>query len=141
MSTIWLDVPSMPGISASSDGDLRRGSEPVKVFLKPRGVPRFNHQGKIRIVAHAVAEAFHGPRPDRSLVLHADDDPQNNRPENLSYGTKSQNSLDNVRNGRHPQASKTRCKRGHLLSGDNLHIERGGGRRCRQCKRDLARQR
>lgn len=32
-------------------------------------------------------------------------------------------------------ARKTHCNLGHPLSGDNLYIEVGGGRRCRTCSR------
>ena len=125
----------MPGVEVSNDGQVRRYGTAAKLFTQPRGVPRFNYGGRIRIVAHAVAEAFLGPRPKGLLVLHEDDDKTNNHASNLRYGTKSENSFDSVRNGNHPQASKTHCKRGHPLSGDNLRIE-NGGRRCRACKRE-----
>lgn len=35
---------------------------------------------------------------------------------------------------------KTHCPKGHPFSGDNLELLRGGGRRCRQCGRDRARE-
>ncbi len=46
---------------------------------------------------------------------------------------------------RHPKALcsvnrlKTHCNKGHPLSGDNLHIEPGGGRRCITCRREKER--
>lgn len=33
-------------------------------------------------------------------------------------------------------AQKTHCKRGHPLSGDNLFVDRAGGRICRQCRKE-----
>ena len=33
-------------------------------------------------------------------------------------------------------ARRTRCKNGHPLDGDNLHIDRKGARRCRRCHAD-----
>lgn len=47
-----------------------------------------------------VARYFIGPRPEGFLVCHRDDDPNNNRVENLYYGTDSQNWADSSRNGR-----------------------------------------
>jgi hypothetical protein len=37
-------------------------------------------------VAVLVARAFLGPKPPGTVVLHRDDDPENNRVENLRYG-------------------------------------------------------
>lgn len=52
---------------------------------------RLNRQRKTHTVHTLVAAAFLGPRPEGMDVMHADDDPQNNRLENLSYGTRSEN--------------------------------------------------
>ena len=57
--------------------------------------------GKMRKVHHLVAEAFICPRPDGMLCLHKDDDKFNNTPENLYWGTQSQNQQDSLRNGTH----------------------------------------
>lgn len=57
--------------------------------------------GRVR-VQYLVAATYLGPRPPGLLVLHWDDDSDNNRPENLRYGTKSENAYDAVRNGRPP---------------------------------------
>lgn len=47
-----------------------------------------------------VCEAFHGPAPEGCrLVRHLDDNKQNNRPENLAWGTDLDNYRDGVRNG------------------------------------------
>jgi WhiB family redox-sensing transcriptional regulator len=37
---------------------------------------------------------------------------------------------------RHPQASKTHCKRGHRFSADNTYYTPEGHRRCRTCLRE-----
>lgn len=45
---------------------------------------------------------------------------------------------ENILRGTSPSAinaAKTRCSHGHLLSGDNLKVEAGGGRRCLTCAR------
>jgi HNH endonuclease len=60
--------------------------------------PRFSVGGRKVYVHHAVAEAWHGERPDGLLVLHADDVPDHNDARNLSWGTAKQNGADAKRN-------------------------------------------
>ena len=83
-----------------------------------------------RYVHHLVLEAFVGPRPPGMSGLHRDDDPANNHVDNLYWGTSSENAFDRVRNGNDHNARKDRCKRGHLLEGENLAPWMTGGRRC-----------
>ena len=63
--------------------------------------PAVQLKGKMHKVHHLVAEAFICPRPEGLLCLHRDDDKLNNTPENLYWGTQSQNQKDSMRNGRH----------------------------------------
>lgn len=52
-------------------------------------------QGSNNMCVHrAVALAFLGPIPDGMEVLHNNGIPTDNRPENLRYGTRSENILD-----------------------------------------------
>lgn len=86
-----------------------------------------------------VAEAFI-PNPDGfRVVRHLDDNPLDNRVENLAWGSQSDNMHDLVRNGNHPHAQKTHCPQGHPYSGANMWIgQRGDGstfRMCRECSR------
>ena len=47
----------------------------------------------------AVCMAWHGPKPfEGACVLHWDDDPLNNAPSNLRWGTHKENSADRLRN-------------------------------------------
>lgn len=53
--------------------------------------------GRTRAYLHRlVCVAFHGPPPEgmEALVLHADGNPQNNRPENLRWGSRIENAAD-----------------------------------------------
>ena len=87
-----------------------------------------------------VLEAFVGPRPDGHECCHYDDDPMNNHLSNLRWDTRSANSFDAIRNGRHSTASKTRCKRQHDLTPDNVWVSKDGRRFCRACwkvRRDM----
>jgi hypothetical protein len=50
-------------------------------------------------IAYLVLTAFVGPRPDKYMCLHEDDDPHNNAVTNLYYGTHSHNAADAYANG------------------------------------------
>jgi hypothetical protein len=54
-----------------------------------------------RTVHSLVAEAFHGPRPPGHEARHLDGNRQHNSPENVIWGTKSENTRDQVRHGTH----------------------------------------
>lgn len=51
-----------------------------------------------------VALAWHGPRPRGRLIRHLNGDPGDNRPENLHYGTPSDNAHDRWFHQRQRQA-------------------------------------
>jgi hypothetical protein len=87
------------------------------------------------LLHHLVLQAFVGfPAQEGAKGLHRDDDPSNNYPNNLYWGTMQDNALDRVRNGKDANARKITCKRGHLLEAPNLNIGSGGQRNCRVCK-------
>lgn len=52
---------------------------------------------------------------------------------NLGHSVETSNSCCSI------NRRKTHCNKGHPLSGDNLHIEPSGGRRCIICRRDKIR--
>lgn len=57
-----------------------------------RMIIRINGLGKTFKVARLVCEAFHGPPPfELAVVMHRDDDPANNRPDNLKWATQKEN--------------------------------------------------
>lgn len=91
-----------------------------------------------RKVHRLVAEAFIGPIPDGMQVLHWNDIPDDNRVENLRIGTFSDNAYDKVRNGRHHNACKTHCPKGHEYSAENTYVlpSRPSARYCRACHRE-----
>lgn len=57
-------------------------------------------RGNTKSVHVLVATAFIGQNPGGCEVLHFDDDPSNNHLSNLRWGTRSDNLLDAVRNGK-----------------------------------------
>lgn len=86
-------------------------------------------------VHRLVLEAFIGPRPDGMEACHLNDDPSDNRVENLRWDTRSANVLDSVRNGTHHMASRTHCPEGHPYTEENTYRHPAGSRACRTCRR------
>lgn len=62
----------------------------------------FLGRGNRRSVHSLVCEAFHGTRPVGMQVCHWNDIPDDNRAENLRWGTPKDNTADSRRNGRMP---------------------------------------
>ena len=110
----WRTVPSYPEMEASSFGRVRR--KPFHKAMPNGGTktyspkPSYGYKAKstglagfrmiLRVeslkrtfkIARLVCEAFHGPAPEgKNLVLHGDDDPANNKPSNLKWGTSEEN--------------------------------------------------
>ena len=85
-------------------------------------------------LAHVwVLEAFVGPRPEGALARHLNDDPTDNRVENLAWGSVADNTSDAYRNG--GRQLKQTCRLGHPIEGANLQAK---GRRCKACNRARA---
>lgn len=114
MTEIWKPVPSVPGLLVSSYG---RVLLPERTATMPHGgtrkyvpKPRYGdirratktarhcyygitlrEYGNLK-VHRLVCEAFHGPPPfPRAVVIHADENALNNKPENLRWGTQKEN--------------------------------------------------
>lgn len=116
MIEIWVPVPQYEGFyEASSLGRIRsvsRPRTPGKVLVPTlrkdgRTTVKLSKNGvaKTKRVAQLIAAAFHGPPCSRN-VLHWDDNPSNNTPTNLRYGSLKENGEDMVRNGNSPRGEK-----------------------------------
>jgi hypothetical protein len=111
---VWRLVPSRPGVLASSWGRVLRRpfqqkmphgglrwyrSQPTYGVRVPttglagfRMIVHYSGVGRNMKVHRLVCEAFHGPPPfEAAIVMHIDDDPANNRPENLKWATQKEN--------------------------------------------------
>lgn len=86
-------------------------------------------------VHHLVLEVFVGPRPDGLECCHFNDDPTDNRLENLRWDTKAANAHDKVRNGGDYNAVKTHCDQGHEFTPENTYKQTKSGRGCKECRR------
>jgi hypothetical protein len=63
---------------------------------------------RIRRTVHSlVAEAFYGDRPKSQVIRHLDDNPGNNAPDNLAYGTQKENVEDRDSKGRHSHGDRS----------------------------------
>ena len=138
----WRVVPSVPEISASSFGRVLiapciRGmpSGGVRAYTpKPTngyeeksstgrpGVPkrRIIRVGRLKKtfkIAQLVCEAFHGPKPfPKAVTIHLDEDPSNNAPCNLKWGSQKENL--NMPKIKEYQRSKCREKFGYDSQGN-----------------------
>lgn len=159
----WRDIPGWEGfyqvsddghvkglarVSPAADGRVWNVPErELKVTADRLGYCRINlvRQGvrKSPLIHRLVMLAFVGPCPEGLEVRHLNGNPVDNRLENLSYGTRSENQLDAVRHGTHKNSKKTRCSNGHEFTSDNTRTYRRSNgcvlRFCRTCERDRAR--
>lgn len=153
----WLPVVGWEGLYEVSDfGRVRSISRTVErrgeVYEKPgrvlKPIRRTYHFGVSlyadgkstpRPIHRLVLEAFVGPRPEGMECCHLDDDPTNNRLSNLRWDTHSANQYDQVRNGKHFEASQTSCSNGHEFTPENTRITKRG-RECKECQRKRIRE-
>lgn len=134
-------VRSLPKTQRQRDGHVYhyKGRELRLINFKGyRRVSLINDAGKRETfsVHTLVCAAFNGPRPSpKHEVCHLNGVKDDNRPENLRWGTKSENQLDSVRQGVHVQARKTHCPQRHPYSEDNTRWT-GNNRHCLICERE-----
>lgn len=84
-----------------------------------------------------VLLAFVGPLPEGLHSRHLNGNSMDNRLANLAYGTVSENAMDKLRHGTHPEARKTHCPQGHPYDERNTYFipSRPRKRYCRTCHR------
>lgn len=141
-------VRSLPRLNAAHQRIKGRIMKPTPRRRRYLAVP-LSSGGTVRkmSVHRLVLEAFAGPCPEGMEVDHIDNDPANNRLDNLRYLTPAQNMArqklfgtshaDRVASGTDHQTSKDRCNRGHLLEFPNLVVSKAkrGRRACLACHR------
>lgn len=160
-SEVWRPIPGYEGLYEASDAGRVRSLD--HATIASNGVTR-NYKGKVltqtafktghlqvkltkeggqatRWVHQLVMEAFVGPRAPGQVVRHLNDVPDDNRLENLTYGTQSDNMWDLARNGGNRQRQLTHCPHGHELTAPNLakSFAKRGHRACLACARARSR--
>lgn len=141
MSAQWLPVPGYEGrYQVSEDGkvaNVRTGAE-LSSWNDVDGYRRYTlyKTGKKKNLkaSRLVALAFLGepPSSDKNLVLHCNGVNTDDRVSNLRWGTVSENSLDMVKHGTHPKASRESCANGHEYEEGSYRVRRGS-RECKRC--------
>lgn len=101
----WIDVPSVPGLMVSDFGrvmvrpyqkHLPQGGQRTYGGKPTHGVwtnnrYKFVYRRKNYKVHRLVCEAFNGPPREGDVCMHLDENPANNSPDNLSWGTQKEN--------------------------------------------------
>lgn len=119
MTETWRAIPSFPLYEVSDEGRVRRGGRMLKSSSRNGGYHEVvlslgtRDTRKNRRLHHLVLEAFVAPKPEGQVGRHLDDNQNNNRLDNLSWGTQKQNAEDRLRNGGYERA--TSCWKGHPL--------------------------
>jgi hypothetical protein len=110
----------------------RNGYLRVKLQVGGRG-------SRVNLFVHrAVCEAFHGPRPSSASVCrHLNDQQDDNRAENLAWGSVAENRADAVRNGRVARGRGVNTAK--LTEDDVVNIRRrvAAGEPCASVMRDF----
>lgn len=155
----WLPIKSWEGLYEVSDlGRVRSLDREVRhsknFTYRQRGAvlhPSPRHRGHLVVsltqsprreswyVHRLVADAFLPNPENHPLVLHGDDDPNNNEVNNLRWGTYKDNAQDRTLNGGDANSNKTHCVRGHPYSPETTRVW-NGSRFCRACNTLLARE-
>lgn len=101
-----------------------------------RALPGQFHEG-----AHRLAWQLHHrlPLTRATVIRHSCDNPPCCNPKHLLAGTQRDNVRDMVLRGRVAWGTATHCKRGHVLTPENI-VQGRGYRRCRLCARARERQ-
>ena len=120
MNEGWKPIPDLPGYLASTLGrimSIRRSKPHIMSLCKKRNkghdylwVNVCGPGGKRSEKVHRlVLEAFYGRRPPNKYGRHLNDVKDDNRIENLEWGTMSENQCDKIRNA-HLHGLPKNCK-------------------------------
>lgn len=155
----WLPIPGFPYHEVTADGRVRSLDHDLvnkrgrHCFFPGRELRTTIDQDGYRVltlvgggrryktsVHRLICLAIHGEPPTpQHQVRHLNGDCSDNRPENLRWGTVTENQRDKLVHGTNTEANKTHCKNGHAFDKGNTFVNRHGHRRCRACWRQQKR--
>jgi hypothetical protein len=137
----WRPIPGFEGLyEASNLGRIRSPRRILKQRLNNMGYPvvELSKNGRSResLVHRQVIKAFQGDPPPGMECRHLNGVSIDNRIENLAWGSRSENTADQVVHGTHRNSRKDSCPDGHEFTPENTYIQpSNGGRRCRACSK------
>lgn len=95
------------GLLISNNGKVYKE---VGQWIDKYGYLYVTHNRKNLPVHRLVAKVFvPGRTDDTPVVMHKDDNPKNNNPNNLAWGTYQQNNMDAVKHGLRSNVRPVRC--------------------------------
>jgi hypothetical protein len=111
---MWKTIPTYPNYEISDLGEIRHvGKANLLKFTTKQGKLPYQRaslctDGKIQkfAVHRLVLQTFVGPCPDGHECMHLDDNPRNNKLENLKWGTRKENHSTIRRKGERNGRSK-----------------------------------
>lgn len=114
-------------------------------YTLPNGYGKMSYKGRRAVFVHRMSfEAFVRPIGPGMKICHRCDIPCCVNPAHLFEGTQKENLNDMLTKMRSPIAFarlQTHCKRGHLLSGDNMRRNKYGSRQCLTCQKMMGKAR
>lgn len=127
-------------ITGPKAGVRRRRGRIMSLFVMPSTgylcVRLSKHDKQTTWGVHVlVLTAFDRPCPEGMECRHLNGDRTDARLAYLAWGTRSENTLDQVTHGTHRNSRKTKCLMGHDY---DYIVPTTGRRQCSQCKRDNA---
>lgn len=136
----WRPIPDLDGLYEASDlGRIRSPRKVLKQRLNNMGYPvvELSKDGRSResLVHRQVLKAFCGDPPTGNECRHLNGIPTDNQIENLAWGSRGENTADQVTHGTHRNSRKDSCPHGHEFTPENTYIQpSNGGRRCLACR-------
>lgn len=116
MKEIWKLHPTWTNYEISNYGKVRNkttqqtlnGTKNGNGYIRIHVIDIVNNIRKHEFLHKLVLETFIGPRPKGKIIrYYPDQDPSNNRLDNLSYNTSQQNNYDRIENDTYNQAKLT----------------------------------
>lgn len=135
----WLPIPGFDGYDVSDQGRIRSwkrspGPRIMKQTTVSDGYLAVRCNGTLRRVHLYVLAAFVGPLPEGQETRHLNGVRDDNRLDNLRYGTKMENGEDRRL---HQNGRRSHCPKGHPYDDENTYVytDRNGltSRNCRTC--------